>query len=96
VKNVRTTCFSSVFCKFFSLWPEQFLLSVGDREAMQTKVTAGKTLKRAGATPLRTAFSHPKICGVAPALSLRNGDRVLPACRSRRIQGVVQEVTQTR
>jgi hypothetical protein len=34
---------------------------------MQTKVTAGKTLKRAGATPLLTAFSRPKFCGVAPA-----------------------------
>ena len=66
MKNGRTTCFSCVFCKFFSLWPEQFLLSIGDREAMQTKVTAGKTLKRAGATPLWTAFSRPKFRGVAP------------------------------
>jgi hypothetical protein len=34
---------------------------------MQTKVTAGKTLKRAGATPLWTAFSRPKFPGVTPA-----------------------------
>ena len=27
----------------------------------------GKTLGRAGATPLLTAFSRPKFCGVAPA-----------------------------
>ncbi len=67
MKNVRTTFFSCIFCKFFSLWPEQFLLSVGDREAMQTKVSVGKTLKRAGATPLLTAFSRPKFGGVAPA-----------------------------
>ncbi len=57
---------------------------------------AGKTLRRPGATPLWTAFSRPKLCGVAPGLSPQNGDRVLPACRSRRIQGVVREVTQTR
>jgi hypothetical protein len=34
---------------------------------MPTKVTAGKTPKRAGATPLLTAFSRPKFRGVAPA-----------------------------
>jgi len=34
---------------------------------MPTKVTAGKTLKRAGATPLLTAFSRPKFRGIAPA-----------------------------
>jgi hypothetical protein len=45
VKTVRTTRFSSVFCKLFSLWPEQFLLSVGDKEAMQTKVTVGIPVK---------------------------------------------------
>jgi len=28
---------------------------------------AGKTLGRAGATPLLTASSRPKFCGVAPA-----------------------------
>jgi hypothetical protein len=28
---------------------------------------AGKTLRWAGATPLLTAFSRPKFCGVAPA-----------------------------
>jgi hypothetical protein len=72
VKTVRTARFSSVFCKFFSPCPEQILLSVGDKEAMQTKVTAGKTLKRAGATPLLTAFSRPKICGVAPARHARS------------------------
>ncbi len=41
---------------------------------------AGKTLGRPGATPLWTAFSRPKVCGVAPGLSPQNGDRVLPAC----------------
>jgi hypothetical protein len=41
---------------------------------------AGKTLRRPGATPLWTAFSRPKVCGVAPGLSPKNGDRVLPAC----------------
>ena len=71
MKNVRTAFFSWVFCKFFSMWPEQFLLSVGDREAMQTKVTAGKTLKRAGATPLFGGESAQKFRGVTPALHRR-------------------------
>ena len=41
---------------------------------------AGKTLRWPGATPLWTAFSRPNVGGVAPGLSPRNGDRVLPAC----------------
>ena len=41
---------------------------------------AGKTLRRPGATPLWTAFSRPNQSGVAPGLSPRNGDCVLPAC----------------
>jgi hypothetical protein len=73
VKNVRTAFFSWVFCKFFSLWPEQFLLRVGDREAMQTKVTAGKTLKRAGATPLFGGPSAQKFVeSLPPSRSLRS------------------------
>jgi hypothetical protein len=67
VKNVRTTCFSCVFSKFFRLWPEQFLLRVGDREAMQTKVTVKKPPKRAGATPLFRPRAAQKVIGVTPA-----------------------------
>jgi hypothetical protein len=37
------------------------------REAKAKKLHAGKTLGWAGATPLWTAFSRPKVCGVAPA-----------------------------
>lgn len=37
------------------------------REKEATTKHAGKTLGRAGATPLWTAFSRPKFCGVAPA-----------------------------
>jgi hypothetical protein len=44
---------------------------------------AGKTPGRPGATPLWTASSRPKVCGVAPGLSPHNGDRVLPACIQR-------------
>lgn len=44
---------------------------------------AAKTLGWAGATPLWTAPSRPKVCEVAPGLSPRNGDRVLPACMQR-------------
>jgi hypothetical protein len=47
---------------------------------------AGKTLRRPGATPLWTAFSRPNVCGVAPALSPQNGDRVLPACMQKCIR----------
>src|SRR5216684_6545463 len=72
MKNVRTTHFSFVFYKFFSLWREQFLGSVGDREAMQTKVTVEKTPKRAGATPLFRLSAAQKVFGVAPAL--RHGE----------------------
>ena len=37
------------------------------RKAKAKKLHAGKTLGWAGATPLLTAFSRPKFCGVAPA-----------------------------
>src|SRR6266436_3127948 len=63
----RTTHFSFVFSKFFNLWHQQFLFGVGDREPRETKVAVEKPPKRAGATPLLTAFSRPKFCGVAPA-----------------------------
>jgi len=63
----RTTHFSFVFSKFFNLWHQQFLFGVGDREPRETKVAVEKTPKRAGATPLLTAFSRQKFCGVAPA-----------------------------
>ena len=38
---------------------------------------AGKTLERAGATPLLTAFSRPKFCGVTPA---RHAGSVIVFC----------------
>src|SRR5882724_2380556 len=49
---------------------------------------AGKTLNWAGATPLWTAFSRPNQSGVAPARHAGSVTRVLPACRSRRMQHV--------
>ena len=36
------------------------------RKLKAMKLHAGKTLGWAGATPLLTAFSRPKFCGVAP------------------------------
>jgi hypothetical protein len=45
VKTARITPFSFVFSKFFSLWREQFLCGVGDREPAQAKVTVKKTPK---------------------------------------------------
>ena len=68
MKNVSTTHFSFVFSKFFSLWREQFLCGVGDREPAQPKVTVEKTPKRAGATPLFRPSAAQKVRGVAPAL----------------------------
>ena len=37
------------------------------RNAKAKNLHAGKTLRWAGATPLLTALSRPKFCGVAPA-----------------------------
>src|SRR5216683_5662598 len=41
---------------------------MGDREAMQARVTVEKTPKRAGATPLFRLSPAQKVRGVAPAL----------------------------
>jgi len=76
MKRVRSTHFSLVFAKFFTLWCEQFLGSVGDRKAMQPKVTVEKTPNRAGATPLFRLSAAQKVRGVAPAL--RHGKSCRP------------------
>ena len=47
------------------------------RKAKAKKLHAGKTLGRAGATPLLTAFSRPKFGGVAPA---RHAESVTVFC----------------
>jgi hypothetical protein len=67
VKTARITPFSFAFSKFFSLWREQFLCGVGDREPAQAKVTVEKTPKWAGATPLFRLSAAQKVPGVAPA-----------------------------
>ena len=67
VKRARITPFSFVFSKFFSLWREQFLCGVGDREPAQAKVTVEKTPKWAGATPLFRLLAAQKVRGVTPA-----------------------------
>jgi hypothetical protein len=41
---------------------------------------AGKTLGWAGATPLLTAFSRPKVLWGRSRSSRRRRERVLPAC----------------
>jgi hypothetical protein len=76
VKKVRTTHCTFVFTCFFTLWREQFLSAVGDREAMQAKVTVEKTPNRAGATPLFRLSAAQKVRGVAPALRHGNSCRV--------------------
>src|SRR5260221_13931567 len=68
MKNVSTTHFSFVFSKFFSLWREQFLCGVGDREPAQPKVTVEKTPKRAAATPPFLLLVAQKVSGLAPVL----------------------------
>jgi len=67
VKTARITLFSFVFSKFFSLWRDQFLCGVGDREPAQAEVTVEKTPKWAGATPLFRLSAAQKVRGVAPA-----------------------------
>jgi hypothetical protein len=47
MKNVRTTHFSFVFAKFFSLWREQFLGRAGDAERSERKIHRGKNTKSA-------------------------------------------------
>jgi hypothetical protein len=59
MKTVRVTHFSFVFAKLFALWRKQFLGSVGDRKAMQPKVTVEKTPNRAGG-PHFFGFQPPK------------------------------------
>jgi hypothetical protein len=44
---------------------------------------AGKTLGWAGATPLLTAFSRPKVCGVAPARPEQLGAVFFPPAAER-------------
>jgi hypothetical protein len=69
LKMARTTHFSFVFSKFFSLWHQQFLFGVRDRKPQETKVAVEKTPKRAGATPLFRLSAAQKVRGVAPALA---------------------------
>ena len=73
MKKVRTTHCTFVFTCFFTLWREQFLSAVRDREAMQAKVTVEKTPNRAGATPLFGLSAAQKVSGVAPALGTVSG-----------------------
>jgi hypothetical protein len=84
VKTARITPFSFVFSKFFSLWREQFLCGVGDREPAQAKVTVEKTPKWAGATPLFRLSAAQKVPGVAPAHMFARsdpfGERGQPCC----------------
>ena len=53
---------------------------------------AAKTLGWAGATPLLGAFSRPKGSWGRSRPSRRKRDRVLAACRSRRMQVVMRDL----
>jgi len=55
---------------------------------------AAKTLGWAGATPLLTAFSRPKVRWGRSRPPRATRGRVLAACRSRRMRGVMQDVRQ--
>ena len=67
VKTVRITLCTFRIANFFTrcsakaVHPEVFPTTTS------AKVTAQKRSNLAGATPLLTAFSRPKFCGVAPA-----------------------------
>jgi hypothetical protein len=54
---------------------------------------AGKTLGWAGATPLLTAFSRPKVCGVAPARHAGNVTMFCPRAYKDVINPKCEEVT---
>jgi hypothetical protein len=71
MKTVRTTHFSFVFSKFFTPESQEFLSGAGDRNRVKAKVTAEKTQKRAGATPLFRLSAAQNVRGVAPALRHR-------------------------
>ena len=60
------------------------------------KNARGQNTQKAGSDPTFDGFQPPKSKWGRSRPSPNNGDRVLPACRSRRIRGVVREVTQTR
>src|SRR5882762_2256382 len=54
----------------------------------------GQTTKTGGSDPTFSAFSRPKSSWGRSRPSRRKRDRVLPACRSRKMQAVTQDVRQ--
>jgi len=72
MKNVSTTHFSFVFSKFFSLWREQFLCGVGDREPAQNRKSPWKKHQNGRERPHFSAFQPPKKF-VESAPALRHG-----------------------
>jgi len=76
MKAVRITHFSFVFSNLFTEECQHFVSRAGDRNRGKAKVTAEKTLKRAGATPLFRLSAAQKVRGVAPALRHAESCRV--------------------
>src|SRR6266851_5116537 len=67
VKNVRITSCTFRPANFFTRRSAYGVCSQRFATTAPAKVTAQNRPKRAGATPLLTAFSRLKFCGVAPA-----------------------------
>jgi hypothetical protein len=67
VKKVRITLCTFVTANFFTRRSGYGIRSQALATTTSTKVTAQERSNRAGATPLLTASSRPKFCGVAPA-----------------------------
>jgi hypothetical protein len=63
----------------------------GRQECARAKHSEGRERPHFGRPPAAQKFG-----GVAPGLSPQSGDRVLPACRNRRMQDVRQNVRQSR
>ena len=76
MKTVITTYFNFVFSKFFTHECQDFVSGARDASRVKAKVTAEKTPKRAGATPLFRLSAAQKVRGVAPALRHAESCRV--------------------
>jgi hypothetical protein len=72
VKKVRTTPIRFDFCKFFSCGSSSLLKEREIENAAKARVTAEKTPKRAGATPLFRLSAAQKVRGSLPPLQHGN------------------------
>jgi hypothetical protein len=60
MKKVRNTPCRFDFCKFFTLWRQQFPKPEGDKENSARESDIAKIIKSGGSDPTFSAFSRPK------------------------------------